>query len=542
MIFSRSAFVVFVLLSVALLGYAILGDSSRKPLEERVVTFCSEADPESFYTGASITGPSLDVSHQIYDTLVQYGQGSTQVASSLAKKWNVSADGTTYTFHLRDGVKWHANANFKPSRDFNADDVVFSIERQWKEDHPYNKVTSANHTAFNDAGLPTLLKSVEKVDDQTVKITLTRPEGPFLSYLAAGFIPVQSKEYADQLLKAGTPEKIDQEPIGTGPFVFAEYRKNAVVRFQAFPQYWAGRARFADLVFAITANSSERWKKLQRGECDVMAAPNPADLEAMNNDSNIMVLQRPRLDVAYLAFNTQKKPFDDVRVRMAFNLAINKSAIIEVAYGPMGIGAINPIPPLLWSYNKSIGDYPYLPTAAKKLLTEAGYAEGFAAELWVPAEAQPFMPDGKRVAEMIQLDLAQIGVKAELKILTAEELRKRIAAGEQQLVLQGWTSMNADPDDFLYRHFICKGDTPGETNTARWCNADFQKLVYEGRTRQESADRLSYYEEAQRLFKKETPWLPIAHGMVITPVRKELADFVVSPFARNSFIGVDINK
>lgn len=542
MLFSRVVFAIFIFLSVALLGYTFFAGSMHESQGPRELVFCSERDPEGFYAGEDTSSSTMDVSHQIYDTLVRYGRGTTLIAPGLADEWDISEDGTTYTFHLRKDVKWHANARFTPSRNLNADDVVFSIERQWKADNPFYVDWHSSPAAFNNAGLPTLLKSVEKLDDQTVKITLTQPEGPFLSYLAAGFIPIQSKEYADQLLKAGTPEKLDQEPVGTGPFMFTEYRKNAVVRFEAFPQHWAGRPRLTRLVFAITPNASERWQKLQRGECDVIAAPNPADLDAMNNDANIMVLQRPRLDVAYLAFNTQKKPFDDVRVRKAFNLAINKSAIVEKAYGSLGIGAINPLPPLLWSYNKSTRDYPYVPSAAKKMIAEAGYPEGFSTELWIPVEAHTYMPYGERVAEMIQADLAQVGVKVELKVLTADEIKKRIAAGEQQLVLQGWTTINADPDDFLYRQFVCKGDTPAEGNIARWCNADFQKLVYEGKTRHERVDRQSYYEEAQRVFNKETPWIPLAHGMVITPMRKKVANFVVSPFARNSFVDVDVSK
>ena len=113
------------------------------------------------------------------------------------------------------------------------------IERQWKEDHPFFKVTSSNHSYFNDMGMPKLLKSVEKVDDYTVKITLNQPEAPFLSDLAMQYASVQSKEYADAMLKAGTPEKIDQEPIGTGPFYLVQYQKDAIIRYKAFPEYWA---------------------------------------------------------------------------------------------------------------------------------------------------------------------------------------------------------------------------------------------------------------------------------------------------------------
>ncbi len=229
----------------------------------------------------------------------------------LAEKWDVSEDGKVYTFHLRKGVKWHSNKIFKPTRDFNADDVIFSFERQWKENNPFFRVTSSNHTYFNDMGLPKLLSSLDKVDDYTVRFTLTGPEAPFLADLAMPFAAVQSKEYADAMMKAGTPDKLDQEPIGTGPFYLLQYQKDAIVRYRAFPQYYAGKAALDDLVFAITPDASVRWAKLQKGECHVMPYPNPADVDAMRKDANVQVLEQPGLNIGYLAYNTKKKPFDD---------------------------------------------------------------------------------------------------------------------------------------------------------------------------------------------------------------------------------------
>ncbi len=156
-------------------------------------------------------------------------------------------------------------------------------------------------------GMPKLIKSVDKVDDYTVKITLNKPEAPFLSNLAMEYAGVQSKEYADAMLKAGTPEKIDQEPIGTGPFYLVQYQKDAIIRYKAFPQYWGGKAKIDDLIFSITPDASVRWAKLQKGECHVMPYPNPADLDAIRKDPNVQVLEQPGLNVGYLAYNTHQE-------------------------------------------------------------------------------------------------------------------------------------------------------------------------------------------------------------------------------------------
>src|SRR5919205_3977452 len=339
------------------------------PLAAKTLVFCSEGSPENFYPGVNTTGTSFDGNEPIYNRIVEFARGGTQVVPSLAETWTISPDGTTYTFNLRKGVKWHSTSkSFKPTREFNADDVMFSIERQWKEDNPYFKVTSPNHSYFGDMGMPKLLKSVEKVDDYTIKVTLNQPEAPFLADLAMEFAAVQSKEYADAMMKAGTPEKLDQDPIGTGPFYLVQYQKDAIIRYKAFPEYWAGKAKIDDLVFAITPDASVRWAKLQKNECQVMPYPNPADLDAIKKDANVQILEQPGLNVGFLAFQTTKKPFDDVRVRKAISMAIDKKAIIDAVFLSSGVAAKNPIPPSLWSYNDNVKDEPYDPEAAKKLL------------------------------------------------------------------------------------------------------------------------------------------------------------------------------
>ncbi len=381
----------------------------------KTLVYCSEGSPENFYPGINTTGTSFDVSDQIYDTIVKFERGGTQVMPGLAESWTISNDGLVYTFKLRKGVKFHStNKNFKPTRDFNADDILFMIDRQWREDNPYFKVTSPNHSYFNDMGLPKLLKSVEKVDDHTVKFTLNKPEAPFLANLAMQYAGVQSKEYADAMLKAGTQEKIDQEPIGTGPFYLVQYQKDAILRFKANPDYWAGRAKLDDLIFAITPDASVRWAKVQKGECHLMPYPNPADLDAMRANKDIKVLEQPGLNVGYLAFNTQKKPFDDVRARKAISMAIDKKAIIDAVYLSTGIPAKNPIPPSMWSYNDDVKDVPFDPEGAKKLLSEAGVSN-LTTDLWAMPVQRPYNPNAKRIAELMQADLAKIGVKAEIK-------------------------------------------------------------------------------------------------------------------------------
>lgn len=515
---------------------------AAQPLAAKTLVYCSEGSPENFAPSVNTTGTSFDANTQIYDTIVQFERGGVKVQPALAEKWDVSPDGLTYTLHLRKNVKWHSNKNFKPTRDFNADDIMFMFERQWKEAHPYYKVTSSNHSYFNDMGMPKLLKSVEKVDDYTVKITLNQPEAPFLADLAMQYAGVQSKEYADAMLKAGTPEKLDQEPVGTGAFYLVQYQKDAIIRYKAFPEYWAGKAKIDDLIFAITPDASVRWAKLQKGECHVMPYPNPADLDAIKKDANVQILEQPGLNIGYLAYNTTKKPFDDVKVRRAVNKAINKKAIIDAVYLSSGVAATNPIPPTMWSYNETIKDDPFDPEAAKKELADAGYPNGLEIDLWAMPVQRPYNPNAKRIAELMQADLAKVGIKAEIKTFEWGEYRKRLQAGEHQTGMFGWTGDNGDPDNFLHTLLGCDASKNNGGNVAKFCYQPFDELVTKAKTITDQAEREKLYRQAQVIFKEQAPWFTIAHAVQLKPVRKEVIDFKLSPFSRHVFYGVDIGK
>ena len=528
-------------LMAASLGLAAAVGLAGPVQAAKTLVFCSEGSPENFYPAINTTGTTFDASaRQIYNRLAEFKAGTTEVVPGLAQSWDVSKDGLVYTFHLRKGVKWHTTKAFKPSHDMNADDVLFSFERQWKTENPYFKVTSDNHSYFNDMDMPKMLKAVEKVDDATVRFTLNFPNAPFLANMAMDFASISSKEYADQMLKAGTPERVDQEPVGTGPFQLESYQKDAIIRYKANPSYFAGKPKIDNLVFAITPDNAVRYAKLKSGECHIMPYPNPADIPAMKKDPALKVLEQPGLNVGYLAFNTNKKPFDDKRVRKAVDYAINKKAILDAVYMGIGIPAKNPIPPSMWSYNDAVKDYPYDPAMAKKLLAEAGLPNGFETDLWAIPVQRPYNPNGKRIAELMQADLAKVGIKAKIVSYEWGEYRKRAQAGEHQMVQLGWTGDNGDPDNFLYTLLGCASSAPGGSNVAKWCNKDFDDLVSQAQRISDQAKRTELYKKAQLIFKEETPWYTIAHAVQVKPMRKEVEGFKLSPLGYHDFSTVDL--
>jgi dipeptide transport system substrate-binding protein len=518
---------------------AALALSFAAGAEAKTLVYCSEGSPENFNPQINTTGTSFDAAYPIFSRLVEFAPGSTEVIPGLAEKWDVSDDGLTYTFHLRKGVKFHSNKAFKPTRDFSADDVVATFNRMWKADDPYAKVSGGAYDYFNDMGMPDLLKAVEKVDANTVKFTLNKPEAPFIANLAMDFAAIHSKEYMDAMLKAGTPEQVDQAPIGTGPWSFVDYQKDAVIRYKVNPDYFRGKQKIDNLVYAITPDATARMAKLQAGECQIAPYPNPADLEKLKADKNLQVLQQEGLNVGYLAFNVEKKPFDDKRVRQALNMAIDKDAIIKAVYQGAGKPAKNPIPPTIWSYNDNVKAYPHDTKKAQELLKEAGVSN-LKTDLWYMPVQRPYNPDAKKIAELVQADLAKIGITAELKTFEWGEYRKRLQAGEHQMGLLGWTGDNGDPDNFMGVLLSCGSARPGGQNIAKWCNQDFTKLLDEARQTSDQAKRTELYMKAQEIFHEEAPWFPIAHSVVYMPMSKKVSGYKVHPFGTHIFEGVDI--
>ena len=508
--------------------------------QAKTLVYCSEGSPENFNPMLNTTGTTFDANHPVYGRLVEFKPGETGIEPGLAQSWDIAEDGKSFTFHLRPGVKWHSNAQFKPTRDFNADDVLFSFNRQRSDDHPYHKVSGGNYGYYGDMGLDKLITNIEKLDPLTVRFTLSAPNAPFLSDLAMEFASIQSAEYADTLMKAGKPEQIDQTPIGTGPFSFVAYQRDATIRYRRFDEFWGPKAKLDTLVFSINKDPATRLAKLRANECQVSAYPTPADLPAIRQDPALKLMDQPGHNIGYLAFNTTKKPFDDKRVRQALDMAIDQKAILDAVYLGAGQAAKNLIPPTMWSYNNAVQPYPHDPDAARKLLADAGFPNGFETDLWAMPVQRPYNPDARRIAELMQSDLAKIGVKANVVSFEWGEYRKRVAAGEHQMAELGWTGDNGDPDNFFGPLAGCAAARPGGGNSAKWCNKQFDDLITQAATLTNQADRTKLYEQAQVIMHEEAPFFLIAHSVAYQPMRKEVVGYKMSPFGRHDFDHVDV--
>jgi dipeptide transport system substrate-binding protein len=501
--------------------------------------YCSEGSPEGFDPGRYTAGTTFDASSQaLFNRLVEFERGGTHLVPALAERWSVSPDSLVYTFHLRKGVKFHTTEWFKPTRELNADDVIFTFDRMINKENAFQKAVPASFEYASDMGLPENIVKLEKPDAMTVRITLKTVDAAFLADLAMDFASIHSAEYADQLLKAGKGIDLNTRPVGTGPFVFKRYEKDAQIRYAAFDAYWAGKAKIDNLIFAITVDSAVRAQKLKAGECQVSSYPKPAEVEVLKKDPKIKLQSLNGLNVGYLSLNVKHKPFDNLMVRQAINMAINKKSLVDAVYQGAGAVAVNPIPPTLWSYNKAVKDYEYSPEKAKALLAKAGFPNGFETKLWALPVQRPYNPNGQQSAELIQADLAKVGIKAQIVKYEWAEYLKRGKAGESDIGMFGWNGDNGDPDNFMATLLSCAA--VGGSNYAQWCDAEYDALIKKAKQTTNLAERTKLYERAQEVFKREAPWVPIAHSVVYQPMQKNVDGFKMSPFGNAQFYGVSL--
>jgi len=519
---------------------AVMGLGMAASANAKTLTYCSEASPSSFDPALYEDGNTLDAVAPIYEGLVKFKVGTTEVLPALAEKWEISKDGLTYTFHLRHGVKWQTTDNFTPTRDFNADDVVFSFHRQLDANTPWNPyIPNTSYQYFGDMDMPNQLADVKKgADDYTVILTLKQPSAPMLANLAMTFANIVSKEYADKLQAAGQAAQLADNPVGTGPFTFVGYNKDSDIHYKANPDYWGAKPKVDTLVFSITTDAATRLQKLKAGECDVMVSPAPADVAAIKADPNLKTQEQQGLNIASLDYNTQEKPFDNPDVRHALNMAIDKKAIVAAVFQGLAQPAINPIPPTMWSYDKDIKDDPYDPAAAKALLDKAGVKD-LHMKIWAMPVARPYMPDAKTAATLIQADFAKIGVTADIFSEDWKPYQKDSSpVTHDGAVIIGWTGDNGDPDNFLTPLLGC--NAVGVSNRAEWCNKEFDDLIRKAATVTDQAARTKLYEQAQVIFKKDAPWATLDHSVVVMAMSKKVSNYVMDPFGLHHFDEVDV--
>ncbi|MGY4660939.1 dipeptide transport system substrate-binding protein [Pseudomonas chlororaphis] len=504
------------------------------------LSVCTEASPEGFdvvqYNSLTTTNASADV---LMNRLVEFDASSGKVVPSLADSWEVSADGLTYVFKLHPKVKFHRTAYFNPSRELTAEDVKFSFDRMLDPANPWHKVAQSGYPHAQSLQLPALIKKIDALDPLTVRFTLDHADSTFLATLSMGFASIYSAEYADQLLKTGTQDKLNSQPIGTGPFVFGRFQKDASIRYKANPDYFAGKPAVDSLIFAITPDANVRLQKLRRNECQIALSPKPLDVSAALEKPALKVEKTAAFMTAFVAINSQHPPLDKPEVRQAINLAFDKANYLKAVFENTAEPANGPFPPNTWSYAKELPGYAHDPAKARQLLAKAGLKDGFQTTIWTRPSGSLLNPNPSLGAQQLQADLAEVGIQAEIRVIEWGELIRRAKAGEHDLLFMGWAGDNGDPDNFLTPQFTCAAVKSG-TNFARYCDPGLDKLITAGKTTTEQGVRSKLYQQAQTQIQQQALWLPLAHPTAFALTRKDVHGYQVSPFGRQDYSKVSL--
>jgi len=516
-----------------LLSGSVLLTACQPQLPETVrsgLVYCSEGSPESFNPQLVTSGTTIDaISQQLYNRLLDIDPNTGELIPALAQSWQVSADGKSYLFTLHEGVQFHKTEYFTPSRPLTAEDVVFTFNRIMQPEHPFHHLGGANYPFFQSVDWAGLVNSVTAESANSVRFELSRPDSSFLSNLATDFAAILSAEYGQKLLESGDLARMDSHPVGTGPFRFKEYQKDVLIRYYRHRNYWRELAKPEQLVFDIVPNNARRMAKLFTHECDVVAFPRGAELGLISKRTDVDVQESTSMNIGFWAFNTAKAPFDNVKVRQALAFAINREAILQAVYFNHATAATSVLPPTSWAYNPDLKAQQYDPQQAKALLAEAGYPDGFSMDIWAMPVQRLYNPNALKTAELMQADLAQVGIKASIVSYEWNSFRRKLRAYEHDSVLIGWSADNADPDNFFRPLLSCSAAQTG-TNRANWCDANFDRLISQALLTADQKQRRSYYMAAQQYLAEQMPLMSIAHSQRFQAISSEIKGVRINPY------------
>ncbi|TSI10857.1 ABC transporter substrate-binding protein [Lysinibacillus sp. BW-2-10] len=498
-------------------------ETATKEAVPQVLVFGRGGDSVSLDPAIVTDGESFKVTENIFETLLNFGEQDTTINPGLAKAWEVSEDGLTYTFHLQEGVKFHDGT------DFNAEAVVKNVDR-WKAG------TEEQFYYFNSmfkAEGQDIIKTVTAVDEKTVVFELTRPQAPFLKNIAMSPFGIASPTAFEA---AG--DKFGDNPVGTGPFVFVEWKRNDSITVKKNENYWqAGLPKLETIIFRAIPDNSTRLNALMTGEIDLAEGINPSDATSIEGNAELQLIERPSMNVGYLGLTSTRKPFDNKLVRQAVNYAIDKQAIVDAFFEGRAEVAVNPMPPSISGYNDEIAGYEYNPEKAKELLAEAGY-DGAEIELWAMPVPRPYMPDGQKVAEAIQKNLADVGIPSKIVTFEWATYLEKAKNGEADAFLLGWTGDNGDADNFIYT--LLDKDNIGSNNYSYYSSDAAHELLIAAQSEVDEEKRNQLYKDAQVIIHEDAPWVPLAHSIPLLAAKKGVTDYLPHPTGSESLVNVSM--
>lgn len=501
------------------------------------LVYCTDKAPTTFNPQISHDVASLDATtHQLYNRLIKIDPVSQRYVGDIATHWQVNDDKTEFTFYLRRDVNFHDTEYFTPSRHLNADDVIFSFRRMLSKDHPFHAINFAkkgetylyNHPFANLAG------KVVKMDQYTVRFILDKPDVTLLDNLAAHYAVILSKQYALQLLQSGRPKDLDFLPVGTGPYQYQPSQNSNIIRYHAHPHPWQRAANIEHLIYDITPNSSKRYAKLLSGECDIITNPAASQIKTISLNKAVLMSSQPTRNVAMIAFNTKKSQLEQAEIRHALSTAIDMKTIVDAVFFASASASHTLLPDTAWAFNPRTTQSPFSPQTSLTTLREQGYDFNKTLRILAPLKNSVFNPNFYKTAELIQSDLADIGIKSEIVQLRPIELQSALLTGHYDIYLTGISPYISDPDNLFRPLFSCEANQL-EGNSSQWCDEFMQRLLNDALLEGHFIQRVKNYYQLQTHIHKQSAYLPLGHLIRFDVFNPNIFKFEVDPLTGINF-------
>lgn len=460
--------------------------------------------------------PSFTALEHVNETLFKI-EADGSLKPLLAETYALSNENKLATIKLRKDVK------FTDGEPFNAAAVVKNLKRVMNPD---------TKSAFGF-----LLGNIEDVvakDDLTVEIKLKTPFAPLQAVLGHGFTGMISPKLLD------TPDKLATTTIGTGPFTVKEWKKGEAVILTRNDNYWGKKSAVAEMTFKMVKDDGARMVEVQSGNADVAVRVPPTDIARLKADSKLTIEQTPGLRTMFIYLNVTKKPLDNVKVRQALNYAVDNDAIVNQVLNGMGRVSDSVIAPAIFGYS---AQKPYKRdlAKAKQLLKEAGHENGFTIELLHPTGRYP---QDAKIAEALKLQLAEVGIKVELKTMEWAQYiphtAKPVNENTVQMAMLAWSTPTMDADYGIYSLLHSSAHAPAGFNRGFYKNDKVDKLLADARASGKADERKKLYAEAQKLIWEDAPWIFLQSEIQVTAIRKDVKGFEVHPSER--LIGTGATK
>ncbi len=495
------------------------GDSGAAP---NAFIFARGADAQKLDPADVDDGESVNSLAQVCEGLVGFKQGTLEVVPVLAESYEISPDGLAYTFHLREGVRFHDGTPL------NAETARFSFDRQMDPDHPAHFETASFQYWQN---LYSAIESLETVDPMTLRFHLSEPNAGLLGALAS---------FPAWLVSPGAFEKYGQEmifhPVGTGPYRFLEWRPSEAILYERNPDYWGQAAGFERLVLRSIPLNTSRLSELLAGNLHGLDGIQPSELSDIQTDPRFQILHAPGMNIGYLAFSQLSGRMQDPELRRAVAMAIDRENLVRLALDGYGTVAAYPAPKGYLGIPDDAGPVRFDPEAAKALV--AAHPEWTEQPITLATFGQPrmYFPDPQRFASLIRNDLEQAGFRVEIINREFKSHLHTTRRGEFEMALLGWIADTPDPDNFLSTFLHSKAAAVGSaTNISFYRNPEMDTLLDDALTRTDPAARAALYRQALDLWARDLPLVPLVQADQIVVLDRHIGGYKLSPTGNHFF-------